>query len=122
MKINTTFLIVGLFLIVLLSSVVVAKSDNPSLISAKNNDSLEKNATFGQCVSENADIKNICYATVKDRKELCKSEASNQTDSKPALKNCASEYKKDKKQCKIDFKSSKKECAKIKHNFFDRLK
>jgi hypothetical protein len=121
MKINTTFLIVGLFLVVLLSSMAVAKSDDPSVTSVNNN-SLKSNATFGQCVSENAVIKNTCYETVKEAKVACKTEALNQTDSKPALKNCANEYKKDKKQCKVDFKSSKKECAKIKHNFFDRLK
>lgn len=122
MKINTTFLIVGLFFIVLLSSIVVAESDNPSVISVKNNNSLENNATFGQCVSENADIKNVCYKSAKEVKTACKLEASNQTDYKPALRNCISQYKQDKNQCKFDFKSAKKECAKIKHNFFDKVK
>ncbi len=81
-----------------------------------------KNMTYGQCVSENAVVKNTCYSTVKSSLAGCREQAAQDAASqKNALKQCSADYKKDKKQCKVEFKASKRECAKIKHNFFETI-
>ena len=113
-----TKFVVSLFLMTALSLVVSAAKDNDTAAS----DSVQKNMTFGQCVSDAAIIKNSCYSTTKDTLAACKVDAKNQTDSRPILKQCKADYKKDKKQCKIEFKSAKNECRKIKHNFMDSIK
>lgn len=83
-----------------------------------------KNMTYGQCVSENAAIKNSCYAAVKDTVKTCKNNvAQNATkkDRKDSSKQCKQTYAKEKKQCKATFKASKNECKKIKHNFLETI-
>lgn len=116
-------IVLSVFLIAVLSFVVAAKDseDAPKLIMARNA-IMDKNMTFGNCVSDAAVIKHSCYATVKDACDVCKATASNQTEPKPALKECKTTYKKDKKQCKMGFKSAKKECGKIKHSFMDSVR
>ncbi len=81
----------------------------------------EKNMTYGQCVSENAVIKNSCYSNVKEALNNCKLQAEQESSKKDAVKSCKQTYKKDKKECKNIFKASKNECKKIKHNFLETL-
>ncbi len=80
-----------------------------------------KTPTYGQCVSEQAAIKNTCYKTVKAALDTCKTQAAENATPKDATKQCKQVYKKDLKQCKVVFKASKKECAKIKHNVFETM-
>ncbi len=129
-----TTIFVGLLLIAVLSFVVSAKTPDAEKLEVQdanlemteeNNAAVaaqEKNMTFGQCVSQAAEIKNSCYSTVKETQKTCKETALTQADPKTASKECKKTYKKDLKQCKVDFKAAKKECSKIKHNFLDSIK
>lgn len=108
-------LLLGIFLAIAFIGIAYAASDEET--SAKP----EKNMTYGQCVSQQAIIKNTCYESIKDKKETCKTLAGENAAKKGALKQCNSDYKKDKKQCKATFKESKKICARIKHNFLETL-
>lgn len=82
---------------------------------AATNESAAPKVTFGTCVSEAAKLKNMCYASEKDKAATCKS-----ADKKS--KECRKVYKVSKKQCKMAFKAAKKECRKLKHNFIDEAK
>ena len=77
-----------------------------------------KNMTYGQCVSQNAEIKNTCFSNIKTTLETCKSQATEKT----ATKQCDQTYKKDKDSCKKTFKDAKNECKKIKHNFLETMR
>jgi len=117
---NLSILLLGVFVIGLLSITLVAAPDEDTgAKQAKTR--TEGNMTFGQCVSEKAVVKNTCYQTVKDARSACKATAQNETEPRPALKNCSDTFKKDLKQCKMDFKTEKKECGKIKHNAFESV-
>ncbi len=102
------------FLVILaLSLVAAAKSENNTYeVKMERADKVVKNMTYGSCVSENAKVKNDCFASVKEARKSCLMNASDSSV-------CKTDYKKDLKQCKIDFKTSKKECKKIKHNFVE---
>lgn len=116
MKIN---ILIGVIFVMLVSAIVYAeKAEDATQATDK---SISKNMTYGNCVSQNADIKNTCYASVKDALATCKAQAPQDAAKKDAVKQCSQTYKKDKKQCKVAFKDSKKECAKIKHNFLETL-
>lgn len=96
----------------LLSFVLAAKSGAIEASDVKANaDSSGKNMTFGQCVSERAQIKNDCLSAVKATRATC---VANVTDDA----SCRVSYKKDLAQCKSAFKLAKKECGKIKHSAF----
>lgn len=81
-----------------------------------------KNMTYGQCVSENAVIKNSCYASVKSALRVCRDEAEGNAAEDDMRAECKQDYKKDKRECKAVFKASKVECKKIKHNFFETVR
>jgi len=126
MELNKRLVLVAIatFLIVASAFFVVAAKDDPNASAAKDAELTNvKNMTYGQCVSEAANVKNDCYAFVKDENKACKTDAANQSDSKTALKTCQQDYKKEMAQCKADFKDTKKTtCNKIKHNFFDTIR
>lgn len=106
----------SLFFVFVLSLVLAVQPDK--VIAGKNmtgfNETVKeaKNMTFGQCVSQNAVIKNDCYSSVKGVYSSCKNSTSD-------VKACGKAYKVDKAQCKKEFKLAKNECKKIKHNFFE---
>ena len=124
-KLNIFF---ALLLIVFLTGIVFADIDNKT--NAKNDSGTEnkivknenvpiKNMTLGQCVSENAKLKNTCFKNAQEILKVCKNQVSsgNITDKKEkkvASKLCSQTYKKDLTQCKVVFKEGKKECTKIK--------
>lgn len=112
--------ILGIFVIGMFS-LALAKTEEVGQKEARQTIEPQGNNTFGNCVSDAAAVKNTCYQTVKAERATCKSDAQNQTEPKPALKNCLNTYKKDLKQCKMDFKSDKNECKKIKHNVFESM-
>jgi hypothetical protein len=116
--------LLSMFLVLVLSGIVYAASDKAEEVkttaAVPETTEAPKNMTYGQCVSEQASIKNECYSRVKSTLNACKDQAASE-GKKDASKQCKAAYKKDKKQCKALFKSSKKECAKIKHNFFETL-
>jgi len=120
---------VALFLIVLLAGVVFADSDNDTnekRDSEKENVMTVKNFTFGQCVSENAKLKNVCFKSSKDVLKTCKTDSKANSADRKAKKNtvklCEQTYKEGLVQCKFTFKESKNECEKIRHGFFEGLK
>ena len=115
MGFKLTTIIFGIFLIAMLTFVSAAKETDTT------NKATEKNLTYGQCVSDNAALKNTCYSDVKAEKETCRDNAKNITDAKTADKTCKNDYKKAMKDCKADFKKSKQECKKIKHNAFETI-
>ena len=119
---NIINFIVGFLFIAAFSFAVIAKEPGAAMVDAGSKTNMQKNMTFGQCVSQAADVKNSCFKSAQDSLAACKSSAGKQADSKPALKQCDSDYKKGKDQCKSSFKTAKKECGKIKHNFIDSLK
>ncbi|MGV8172063.1 MAG: hypothetical protein ACP5OA_05205 [Candidatus Woesearchaeota archaeon] len=117
-----SILLLGVFVIGLISMTVVTAPDEDTATGGKQaKTETEGNITFGQCVSEKAVVKNTCYQTVKDARSTCRATAQNETEPKPALKSCSDTFKKDLKQCKMDFKTAKKECGKIKHNAFESV-
>lgn len=120
---NKTILTIffGLFLVGMFS-LALGVAQDATQKEARQTIKAEGNATFGQCVSDAAILKNACYDTVKTTKETCKVNAQNQTEPRIATKACNSDYKNEIKQCKTDFKSGKQECKKIKHNFFESAK
>lgn len=123
MELNKKLVLVAIatFLVVASAFLVVAAKDDANASDADK--TAVKNMTYGQCVSEAANVKNDCYASVKEADKACKADAANQSDSRTALKNCQQVYKKDMAQCKADFKATKKTtCNKIKHNFFDTIR
>lgn len=101
---------VSLLLVSLFSSVLAVPSENATNASVADRET--KNMTYGQCVSQNAAIKNDCYISVKSAYSSCK---NNTTDRKI----CSKDFKADLAQCKKGFKSAKSGCGKIKHNFFE---
>lgn len=113
---TSKLLIATLFLIIAVSLVFAAneKTTNTS-------EKAEKNMTYGNCVSDGAQLKNTCYKLAKDTQSACKTQAANSTIAKDAVKTCRTEYKKSMNQCKNDFKSAKNECKKIKHNFLETI-
>lgn len=118
---KSMIIVLGIFLVAAVSAVYAA-NPNEDAAAQTTEASGAKNMTYGQCVSENAVIKNACYATVKSTLSACKDQAAQNPDTERAdIRKCKQDYKKDKKDCKLDFKASKKECAKIKHNFFETL-
>lgn len=102
----------------MMSLVIAAKPEMNN--SVKVNDSVKmekadkvvKNMTYGACVSENAKMKNDCFASVKEARSNCLVNASDSSM-------CKADYKKNLNQCKTVFKNAKKECKKIKHNFIE---
>lgn len=115
-------LLIGVVLVLFVSGIVYAADKDATEETTEVTEETEKEMTYGQCVSENAAIKNTCYATAKDSLATCKAQAEQDTTTKKdATKQCKQTYKKDKKQCKTDFKSSKNECKKIKHNFLETV-
>ena len=117
MKIAILF---GLFLIVVISGIVYAVNDEEDAAQTAT-EPTAKNMTYGQCVSQNAIIKNSCYSAARSTLEACKNQTAQDAARKDATKQCKQDYKQDKKQCKVVFKASKKECAKIKHNFLETI-
>lgn len=134
---------VSVFLIILLAGVVFATEGKNNSIRAVNttdkvndknlSDDMRKysngtarNITFGQCVSENAKLKDVCYKSAKDVLKNCKTQtntnSSDKKSNKNAVKRCDQTYKKDLTQCKVVFKESKNECRKIKHNFMESFR
>lgn len=125
MKIRTA--IICLFLVAILSLVVSAKNEDKEQKDIVawteekamiNEQKIQANQTFGQCVSDAAEVKNTCYSATKDGLNVCKEQAAD----KQSYKTCKADYSKSMKECKASFKAAKKECGKIKHNFFDTLK
>lgn len=113
-KKHILFVFIASFLLIAMFSLVMAEQPEDNTIN--------KNMTYGQCVTKGVEIKNTCYSSVKSVKSVCEQSAGNTSETKRALKICDSGYKTVKTQCKNDFKSAKKECKKIKHNFFETLK
>jgi hypothetical protein len=112
----------GVFLVVVVAGMAYAADDKNTEIQATEvQTQTPKNMTYGQCISENAAIKNSCYAAVKGVLGTCKTQAQQDASKKDASKQCNQTYKTAKKQCKIAFKSSKTECKKIKHNFLETI-
>jgi 1,2-phenylacetyl-CoA epoxidase catalytic subunit len=66
--------------------------------------------SYGQCVSQNAVLKNTCFSTTKQTLATCKASVPQDDTKKAALKECRTTYKTQKKQCKTSFKSSKGVC------------
>ncbi len=112
---NKTILatILGIFVIGMFS-LVIAAADDSAADKAKPLSVNNTNMTVGQCVAAAAAVKNTCFATVKDARTTCRTDALNQTEPKPALKTCAATFKKDLKQCKLDFRADKKDCRVLK--------
>ncbi|MEK6969905.1 MAG: hypothetical protein AABW48_05750 [Nanoarchaeota archaeon] len=123
MKRNLTILVCVLIVLVISGIAYAANEKNAETEVATDAAAEEpaKTPTYGQCVSENAVVKNSCYATVKETLKTCKTQAAENATPKDATKQCKQTYKKDLKQCKVVFKASKKECAKIKHNVFETM-
>ncbi|MCX6750081.1 MAG: hypothetical protein NTZ83_01350 [Candidatus Pacearchaeota archaeon] len=94
-------IISGVFFVLLMVGVVYAAS----------NESTPK-GIYGQCVSENAIMKNSCFATNKQVFESCKASVPQDDTRKDALKQCKLTYKTEKKQCKAVFKGAKNLCKK----------
>lgn len=117
MKISKS-VILCLFLI---AAMPLAFAVNEQGNSAGETAAAEKKATFGQCVSEAAAIKNACHQSVKDALASCKAIDAGQAE-KPAKKECRAAYKTSKKNCKADFMAKKTECRKIKHTFMESVR
>ncbi|MFA6461664.1 MAG: hypothetical protein WCV90_05310 [Candidatus Woesearchaeota archaeon] len=120
--------LLGVFLMLVLSGIVYAASDKATEVKATTAAAPElaseapKNMTYGQCVSELAKVKNTCYEATSVTQKTCQDQASaDATTKKDVSKQCKQTYKKDKAGCKSVFKDGKKECAKIKHNFFETM-
>ncbi len=115
---KTIFLIAFAFVLIFAFSFAVSADKDNETGKANVTAIVEKNMTYGQCVSENAKIKNDCYVSVKDVLASCKVNATN-----VQIKQCNMDYKKDLAQCKAIFKSAKKaECGKIKANWFTKAR
>jgi len=71
--------------------------------------------SYGQCVSQNAVLKNTCFSTTKQALATCKASAPQDEGKKDALKQCKLTYKTQKKQCKTSFKSSKEICKRARN-------
>lgn len=76
------------------------------------------NQTYGQCVSEQAALKNNCYERVKNTRYSC----VNATNDTLTSKICNTAYKKDKSDCKKAFKDAKVKCNAIKHTFLETVR
>lgn len=121
---NNLAIFLGVLLVIGMSGIIYA-ADNENAVNNPTTGQPAKNMTYGQCVSENALIKNSCFASIKSTTETCKTQATAGQDKKAkkdTLKLCKQTLKTDKKQCMQVFKDSKKECKKIKHNFMDTIK
>jgi hypothetical protein len=81
------------------------------MIYAAENESTPK-GVYGQCVSQNALVKNTCFNATKQTLATCKSLVPNDDGKKEALKQCRATYKAEKKQCKVSFKTAKDTCKK----------
>jgi len=100
----------SILLVSMFSFVLAVPNENATNASAADKEA--KNMTYGQCVSQNAVIKNDCFVLMKSIYSSCK---NNTTDRKI----CSRDFKTDLAQCKKGFKSAKSGCGKIKHNFFE---
>lgn len=110
-------MIIALFAVTLSFAIAANSEDkNVSEKIEKSSNETEKNMTYGQCVSAAAEVKNNCYAEIKNLSNSCNLAAENV---KSSAKECQNSYKQGKTQCKADFKAVKNECKKIKHNFFE---
>jgi hypothetical protein len=106
------FAFIASFALVLMFSFVLAAKSEENSTDMNATVKEAKNITYGQCVSQNAVVKNDCYRSVKDTYFSCKNSTSDR-------KTCSKDYKTDLAQCKKEFKLAKNECKKIKHNFFE---
>ena len=106
------FAFIASFVLVLALSFVLAAKPDENATDVNETVKEAKNMTYGQCVSQNAVVKNDCYRSVKDAYSSCKNDSTD-------VKACNKAYKADKAQCKKEFKLAKNECKKIKHNFFE---
>jgi hypothetical protein len=97
-------IILGVFLVMFLSGVVYAISNNST-----------SKELFGQCVAKNAKEKNTCFASVKGELKTCKAPAK-EAKNKEALKQCKQTYKTAKKQCMTKFKVIKEQCRALKNS------
>lgn len=79
------------------------------IVYAAGNQSNSKTA-YGQCVSQNAAVKNTCFNVTKETLKTCKASAPQDDTRKDALKQCRQTYKTEKKQCKTTFKAAKAVC------------
>lgn len=79
---------------------------------ADENESSQSNpqGVFGQCVSQNALVKNTCFNATKQTFVNCKASVPDDDNKKEGLKQCRQTYKAEKKQCKVDFKQAKAVC------------
>lgn len=109
------------FFILILSTLIISAKDNVSEMETNNDNSTQaKNMTYGQCVVEAVQIKNLCYESVKQTKQDC---INNSVKNSTKIKKCKTDIKKSTKQCKTEFKTAKKECVqKTKPRFFERMR
>lgn len=95
-------------------------SSNATEKNINQSNKLDKNMTYGQCVSEFANLKNQCYSSAKNLSANCTGKDSVNLSSEQKAA-CKADVKKSINQCKLDFKAAKQECKKIKHNFIETL-
>lgn len=107
MKINLA-IFAGLFFVLIMAGIVSAVEDVATTSTSQ--------GLFGQCVSQNALVKNSCFNVTKQTFMNCKASAPDDDTRKDVLKQCRLTYKAEKKQCKLAFKTAKQECKKNKEN------
>lgn len=118
-KMRSELIFMSIFILIAATGIIYAEDE--ATANTENQD-VEK-ITYGQCVSEKAEIKNTCYESIKNTLETCKNQVTDDKKAKKdATKECKKTYKTEKKQCKDAFKKSKKdECSLIKHNFLETI-
>jgi len=97
---KTLAILLGISLVLFVSGIVYAAEDEVTTTGST------AKGLYGQCVSENALLKNSCFAATKTAVKGCKSTAKGAKD-KDASKQCKLNYKAAKKQWQDSIQGSK---------------